>query len=81
MAGHVEYTKPEKPNAWNISPRLKTISAVLMFIGVICLALTLFSDKSRAWHAFSSVYFISLPLLWVVYFSQPFNMSLMLGGV
>ncbi len=64
MGGHTNYVKPDKPNTWNISPRLKTLSAIFMFIGVICLALTLFNDKSRAWHAYlvGLFYFTSLAL-------------------
>lgn len=40
-----------------VSARIKTVCAVMMFLGVAAFAFTLFKDKDRAWHAYLAGYF------------------------
>ena len=64
MGAHSEIVSVEKPNQLKVGSRLKTASAVFMFVGLVSLAFTLFSDQSRAWHAYliGLFYFTSLAL-------------------
>lgn len=51
-------TKPSNiPGPLAVSQRIKWISAVLTFLGVITFGIMLFKDKERAWHAYLTAYF------------------------
>jgi hypothetical protein len=46
----------KNPGPLNISNRTKGISAVLMFVGIAAFAVTLMTNKERAWHAYLAGY-------------------------
>jgi hypothetical protein len=44
------------PAPLNVSPKVKTLSAVLIFLGVAAFIFTFVKDKDRAWHAYLAGY-------------------------
>lgn len=52
-----DVTKKAVPGPLTVSARTKTISAVLMFLGLAAFVFTLFTDKERAWHAYLTAYY------------------------
>lgn len=52
-----DVARKSAPGPWQVSARTKTISAVLMFLGLATFAFMLFNDKERAWHAYLAGYF------------------------
>src|SRR5688500_11348080 len=45
------------PGPLAVSPKVKTLCAVLMFLGVAAFVFTFMKDKDRAWHAYLAGYF------------------------
>lgn len=55
MAAH--NTSKITPAPLSVPASIKTICAVLIFLGIAAFAFTLFQDKERAWHAYLTGYF------------------------
>jgi hypothetical protein len=56
MMGSVTTGQRITPAPLNVSPRIKTLSAVLMFIGLAAFIFTLTQNKERAWHGYLTAY-------------------------
>ena len=54
----------QSPGTLTVSSKIKTVSAICMFVGLAAFVILLINDKSRAWHAYliGFFYFTSLAL-------------------
>ncbi len=62
MAAHTPHAIPPVPAAFVPSRRLKTVYAVLMFVGLLLFALGLMKNPERAWASYLTSYFFFVAL-------------------